>query len=276
MDNAAMIEEVFARLGFQTSVSVLIMTGALVAARVIPTIAFSPWMGGESVPTEVKVGLGLMLTIVLFPAVSERISEVPTGPLPFLLTLLKEVFIGVSLAFIISMVFDAARVAGHMVDVMTGAQQAQMQVPMLGQQGSIWSGFQLMLTVTLFLTMNGHHWVINILGDSLVLLPVDQFPRFSHGIWGFFELIMRVFGDLMRLGIALAAPGLLAAFLVDLSMGMVNKVAPQVQVFFMAMSLKPIVGALVMFVTLYEILSRIGGEFTFMLKLMQDAVRLLV
>jgi len=276
MDNSGMIEEVFARLGLQTSMSVLLMTGALVAARVIPTIAFSPWMGGESVPNEVKIGLGLMLTLVLFPAVSERISEVPTSALPFILTLAKEVFIGLSLAFVISLVFDAARVAGHMVDVMTGAQQAQMQVPMLGQQGSIWSGFKAMLTITLFLTLNGHHWVINTLADSLVLLPVDQFPRFSHGMWGFFELIMRVFGDLMKLGIALAAPGILAAFLVDLSMGMVNRVAPQVQVYFMAMSLKPIVGALVMFVTLYEILNRIGGEFTIMLRLMRDAVRLLV
>ena len=58
----------------------------------IPTIAFSPFLGGESVPQEVKIGLGLLLTIVLFPAVSERITEVPTGPLPFILTLAKEVF----------------------------------------------------------------------------------------------------------------------------------------------------------------------------------------
>lgn len=271
-----MIEEVFQRLGFQTSMSVIIMTGALVAARVIPTIAFSPFLGGESVPTEVKIGLGLLLTMVLFPAVSERISEVPTGPLPFILTMAKEVFIGISLAFIISLVFDAARVAGNLVDVMTGAQQAQLQVPMIGQQGTIWSAFKLMLTVTLFLSMNGHHWVISILGDSLVLIPVDQFPRFSHGMWGFFEQLMRVFGDLMRLGVALAAPGILAAFVTDLAMGMINRVAPQVQVFFMAMSLKPIVAGLVMFVTIYEILARVGGEFSLMLKLLQDAVRLLV
>jgi flagellar biosynthesis protein FliR len=252
------------------------MTGALVAARIIPVIAFSPFLGGESVPTEVKIGVGLTLTIVLFPAVSERISEVPQGALGFILTLSKEVFIGISLAFIVGMVFDAARVAGALVDTMVGAQQAQLQVPMIQQQAGLWSSFKLMLSIALFLTLNGHHVVIQTLGDSLLLLPVDQFPRFTFGMWGFFEQMMRVFGDLMRIGVALAAPGILAAFTTDLAMGMINRVAPQVQVFFVAMSIKPVAGALIMFVAVYEILTRVGNEFGHMLKLLTDAVRLLV
>ena len=276
MDVNSQVEQVFRNLGFQTSISLIIMTASLVAARVIPTIAFSPFLGGESVPTEVKIGVGITLTIVLFPAVAERVSQMPVGALPYILTLAKEVFIGISLAFIIGLVFDAARVAGGLVDTMVGAQQAQLQVPMIQQQAGLWASFKLMLTIALFLTLNGHHMVIQTLGDSLVLLPVDQFPRFGFGMWGFFELMMRVFGDLMKIGVALAAPGILAAFTTDLAMGMINRVAPQVQVFFVAMSIKPIAGALIMFVAIYEILRRVGNEFEHMLKLLFDSVRLLV
>src|SRR5687768_7505597 len=108
MDVNSQIEEVFRQVGFQTSISLIIMTASLVAARVIPVIAFSPFLGGESVPTEVKIGVGITLTVVLFPAVSERVSEMPVGALPYILTLAKEVFIGISIAFIVGMVFDAA------------------------------------------------------------------------------------------------------------------------------------------------------------------------
>ncbi len=269
------VDQVFQQFGINTSISMIIFTGALVAARVIPLIVFSPFLGGEVVPTEVKIGIGVTFSIVLFPAVAERISYVPASAIPFMLCFAKEVFIGISLAFVVSVVFDAARVAGNLVDVMSGAQMAQVMVPMFQQQATIYSTFKFMLTVTLFLTLNGHHWVINTLADSLILLPVDQFPRFSHGAWGFFELVARTFGDMLRIGMSLAAPGMIVSFMVDMAMGMINRVAPQVQVFFMSMSIKPLAAALVISVGVLQILERIHGEFEHMLKLLQDAVRML-
>lgn len=274
-DVSSQIDAVFAQLGFQTSLSMVIFTGALIAARIVPLIVFSPFLGGESIPNEVKIGLGVLLSVVLYPAVAERVSLTPTAAIPFIVTFAKEVFIGIALAFIVSLVFDAARIAGSLVDTMAGAQMAQVMVPMLGQQSTIYGTFKFMLAVTLFLTINGHHWVINALGDSLVLLPVDQFPAFSRGMWGFFDLLIRTFGDLIQIGIALAAPGMIAAFVTDIAMGAINRVAPQVQVFFMAMSIKPMAAALVTGVAILQILQRMGTEFEHMLRVLQDAIRLL-
>jgi len=270
------IDQVFAQFGFHTSISMVIFTAALVAARVVPVIVFSPFLGGEVVPPEVKIGVGVLLSIVLFPAVAERVSYVPHTPLPYILTFAKEVFIGISLGFVVNMVFDAARVAGNMIDTMGGAQMAQVMVPMFQQQTTIYASLKLMLAVTLFLTINGHHWVIQTLGDSLVLLPVDQFPSFSHGIWGFFDTVMRTFGDMLSVGMSLAAPAIITSFITDLGLGMINRVAPQVQVFFISMSIKPLAVALVMMVSVYAILGRMQLEFELMLKHLQDAVRLLV
>ena len=64
------VDQVFQQFGINTSISMIIFAGALVAARVIPLIVFSPFLGGEVVPTEVKIGIGVTFSIVLFPAVA--------------------------------------------------------------------------------------------------------------------------------------------------------------------------------------------------------------
>jgi flagellar biosynthesis protein FliR len=269
------LEQVFAEIGFKTNLSLVILTVALIAARVIPVIVMSPFMGGEAVPAEVKIGVGVMLSAVLFPAVSERVSQVPLQALPFIATLCKEIFIGISLAFVVSLVFDAARVAGNIVDTMSGASMAQVMVPMLQQQSTIYATFKVMLAVTLFLTLNGHHLIIEALADSLILIPVDQFPQFSHGMWGFFDLVLRTFADMLKIGLALVAPGMIATFVTDMAMGMINRVAPQVQVFFISMMVKPLAAALVVMLGVHMILTRMNEEFEHMLKMLNDAIRLL-
>jgi flagellar biosynthetic protein FliR len=259
----------------KTNLSLLIFTMALLLARVLPLIILSPFLGGEVVPTEVRIGLGVLISLVLFPAVSERITSVPISALPYIALMLKELFIGVALAFIVSMVTDAARVAGTVVDTMSGASMAQVMVPQIQQQVSLFSSLKIQLTVVTFLTLNGHHLVIHALADSLHLVPLDEFPRFSYGSWPFFELLLRVFGDMFKIGLALAAPAALSTFLTDLSLGMINRVAPQVQVFFISMAVKPVVAVMMGFVALHLVLGRIVEESAGMLKLLRDAIQLL-
>ncbi len=262
-------------VGFKSNVSMVIFTMALLLARILPVIVLSPVFGGEVVPTEVKLGLGVILGLVLFPAVSERVTEIPISALPFIATLLKELFIGVTLSFIASMVFEAAQIAGSLIDTVSGAQMAQVMVPQLGQQVSLFSSLKIQLSVVLFLTLNGHHLVIQALADSLLLIPIDQFPAFSHGAYPFFELVMRSFAELLKIGIVLAAPAFIAGFLTDLALGMVNRVAPQVQVYFISMGIKPMVTVAMMLVALHFVVDRLGIEFSKMLTLLREAIQLL-
>ncbi|HSP80025.1 MAG TPA: flagellar biosynthetic protein FliR [Myxococcaceae bacterium] len=269
------VSEVIARLTEQANFSLIIFTVGLLMCRIMPVLVLSPFLGGEVVPTEIKMGVGLTLSIVLFPVVSARMGAIPTSALPYIGLMLKEIFLGVALASIVSMVFEAARVAGNVVDTMSGSNNAQLYVPQLGQQVSLFSNLKVQLAVVLFLTLNGHHLVIQALADSLLTVPLDAFPRFSSGVWPFFEVFIRVFGDLLKIALALAAPATLAAFLTDLSLGMINRVAPQVQVFFISMAVKPLVGVVIVFISLGLIIDRMEVEFASMLRLLQDALRLL-
>lgn len=271
----AELDQVLAELGMKTNATLVILTMALLLCRIIPVLILSPIMGGETTPPDIKIGVGVTLGIVMYPAVADRVTLVPVTALAFIAVLFKEIFIGFTLSFIVSSIFEAARIAGTIVDTQAGAAQAQIHVPALAQQVTIMSSFKLMLAVTLFLTLNGHHIVIAAIADSLKVIPLDTFPRFGHGLWALFDLVIKVFGEMFAVGLALAAPAMIAAFLSDLALGMINRVAPQLQVFFISMAVKPLAATLMIFVAIHLIMERLNVEFEHTLKLMGDAVKLL-
>lgn len=275
MGNQHTLEALFAELGMKANMSMVILTIALLMCRVLPTVIFSPILGGDTTPSDVKLGLGLVISLVFYPVVQDRVTLVPTTALAFIAVLFKEVFVGLSLSFIVSTVFEAARSAGTFIDTQAGSAQAQVHVPAIQQQATIYSSFNMMLAVTLFLTLNGHHIVFEAIADSLAVIPLDRFPRFGHGLWAFFELILRVFGEMMKVAMALAAPAAIAALLADLSLGFINRVAPQLQVFFIAMALKPLVAALMTFCAIHLILWRMNDEFIHTLGWFKQAITLL-
>jgi len=269
-------EQLFAEMGMRTSVSLTILGVALLACRVLPLCIMSPFLGGDQIDPQVKIAVGVLLSIVLFPAIESRLGELPVRALPFIVLILKEVFIGTSLAFIVSFVFEAARIGGNLVDVMSGAQMAQVMAPMIQQQATIYATFKMMLATTLFMTLDGHHVVIQTLGESVLVLPIDQMPGFSRGMFAYFSIILRDFGDMLRIGLILSGPGMIVTFTTDLAMGMINRVATQLQVFFVAMAIKPLMAATMTFLVIYMILDRMKVEFGHMLSMMQEAVKLLL
>src|SRR6476661_6333173 len=131
------LQQVIDGLTEKTNVTLVILTVALLMSRVIPVIILSPFLGGEVVPTEVKIGIGVTLAIVLYPAVSDRITNIPFQAFPFVMLMLKELFIGVCIAFIVNIVFDAAQIAGGLVDMLSGMNMAQVYVPQLQQNVTI-------------------------------------------------------------------------------------------------------------------------------------------
>lgn len=269
------LEQVFAELGLRVNVSIVILTVALLMARVLPIITLSPFLGGDLLPTEVKIGLGLALCLLLFPAVSDQMPRIPTGALAYISLLAKELFIGFTLSFVTDMVFQAAQVAGHVADTMSGASNAQIMVPQSGHQVTLFSSLKMQLAVVLFLTLNGHHLVIAALADSLQMIPLDKFPAFHAGLWPFFELMIRVFAELLKVSLALAGPAFLASFLTDLTLGMINRVAPQVQVYFISMQIKPMVVTLMILVSIHLIITRLQVEFRHMFYLLERTLQLL-
>src|ERR1043165_9729332 len=133
------IEQLLAEMGMRPPGPPTILGGALTPCRVLPLCIMSPFLGGDQIDPQIKVGVGVLLSIVIFPAIEPRLGELPINTFAFVLLIMKEVFIGTSLAFIVSFVFEAARIAGNLVDVMSGAQMAQVMAPMIQQQATIYA-----------------------------------------------------------------------------------------------------------------------------------------
>lgn len=275
MDIQSLLVEVRNQLGIQHDLTQVMLAFALLMARILPVIMLTPFLGGESVPSEVRLGLGVLLGLVLYPLLIAQTRDVPVSPLIFIGLMLKELFIGVALTMVVNIIFDAANVAGGLIDIMSGTNQAQLMVPQIGSQVTLFANLNLQLTTVTFLTLGGHHLVINAFADSLALIRLDQLPHFSHGFWPFFDTVIRISGDMLRIALAISSPVLLATFLTDLALGMINRVAPQVQVFFVAMQIKPAVTVLIMFTAMHLILNRTVLEFGVMFRWLNKAIALL-
>src|SRR3954463_9528798 len=183
MTVADILLQLKSELGMQADFTHVTVTMALLLLRIVPVIILTPIIGGETSPTEVKLGLGLTLALVIFPSIADHVQYIPTTPLVFIALLLKELFVGYCIAFIVGRVFDAASAGGQLMDNMSGTNSAQMQVPSIGQSVSLYAAFKLQVFVTLFLTLDGHHLVIRALSESFQTIPLEGFPHFSHGIW---------------------------------------------------------------------------------------------
>ncbi len=267
--------QVRAEFGFQADFAHILAAMALLLLRILPVIILTPIIGGQTSPNEVKLGLGLIIALVIFPSVADGVGDIHIDPLSMVTLLLKELFVGFSIAFIVGRVFDAAAAGGQLMDNMSGTNSAQIHVPAIGQSVSLYSALKLQIFITLFLTLNGHHLVIMAIGESFQTIPIHTFPKFSHGMWPFIDLMMRVFGDLLRVALAISAPVLLATFLTDIALGMINRVAPNVQVFFISMQIKPAVTVLVLFTSMHLILLRGRDEFSLMFATLRKAIWLL-
>jgi flagellar biosynthetic protein FliR len=247
---------------------------ALVMGRVLPLTLIAPFLGGELVQSEVKIGVGITLGMILFPLVG---SGVPVPPMafPFITLLLKEVAIGGAVAFISSLVFEACRAAGTLVDTMSGSNLATALVPQIQQQASLFADLQFQLAVVMFLTLNGHHVVITALADSFRVVPINAYPQLSQGGWPLVQMLLTSTAQLMLMAVALAAPPALAIFLADVTFGLINRVAPQIQVFFLSMSVKPVIAVFITLTSLTVAMDVMGQDFGRLVADVDQAVGLL-
>jgi flagellar biosynthesis protein FliR len=266
------MDQLLHELGLRASFSNTLLLFGLLMGRIMPLILFAPFLGGPTAPSQVKLGVGLVLSMLIYPFVAA--TRLPPSALAFLVLLLKEVFIGYVLAFTATFAFEAARSAGTLVDTLSGANMATVFVPQIQRQATLFADVKFQLALVIFLALNGHHVVIQALAESFQAVPVQAFPRFEHGFWPLFEMVVRVSADLMIVSVALAAPAAIAAFITDVALGMVNRVAPQMQVFFISMAIKPLLVTVVTLAALTVLLERVLSLFHGMLNGVRHAVLL--
>ena len=257
------MSEMLARLGIHVDLEFILRLLGLILARFLGASMAIPFLGGQLIPGRIKFGLPLVFAIFIYPFIEPSIDpkQLPPIGLAFFGLAVKELFVGYSMGFIVALPFYATEAAGSFMDTQRGTTFAQTIAPFLGGQASLLGNLYILLFMTLFLGIGGNHMVIQGIGESYKTLPLFTVPATIRPESPFVDDVIRLSGDIFAIGLKISAPVVIAMFLTDATLGVVNRVAPNVQVFWLGMPIKTLSGLIIVFVAI-GFLSRIFGQFT--------------
>lgn len=245
-------------------------------ARILSFLVVVPFFGGAAVPARVKVATATAFVIILYPSLAASLPKdgtLPFGPIGFIALLAKEAFVGFTLGFVASLVFEAIQVAGRIIDFQRGSTIAEMFAPQLQTRVSELGQFKLQFAIVLFLSIGAHHYFIASLLKSFEIIPAFNFPKLTAGWSPAAESIAMMTGGVIAVGVQLAAPVMIALLLTDVFFGIVNRVAPQINVFFLSMPVKMAMGLFVVFLTLSIFRERYIFYFNESFKAFENVIR---
>lgn len=228
----------------------------LVFCRMSAFLVVSPIFSFRNVPNMLKIGLAFFVSFLIFAGLGGWQAALPGTP--YLYLILQETLIGLLLGFVAYLFFTAVQVAGGFIDHMIGLGMANVIDPMTGTQSPIIGNFKFFIGMLVFLGLNGHHYLLSALMHSYDWIPLSGgvFARIADGAVSTFlvESLARMF----YMAFQMAAPIVVAMFLVDVALGVLARTVPTFNVFVIGLPLKILTGFAVLFlaVTGFTVLFR--------------------
>ena len=219
---------------------------ALVLSRVAGIFGALPVFGGKRLPMQVKAVTVIMITLVCFPSLAIKPPEIPTDIFALVILLLREVMVGLMLAYIVQIIFAAVEFCGQIIGMQMGFTISQILDPTMGNQAQIMSVMQILLATLLFLSLNIHHIFIRAILDSFIAIPIGGWHINSDII----AFLVRRTSDVFIIGVRLAAPVMVALLLTSVALGIMARAFPQMNIFMVSMPLNIGIGFLILGLTL--------------------------
>ncbi len=205
----------------------------LTFTRIMATLIHVPVLAGRSVPNPIKLGLGLILAILLTPLNFIEFGRLGLDLLSFSAAIAKEILIGTLCGYAANLAFGALSIAGNLIGLGSGFAAAQILNPALEEQGTPLDQILVVTSILIFLAINGHHSFLLGLQKTFEVLPINSaLPRVAQ------EPLLRLTASLIKIGVQMSFPLLATLLLTDLALGLLARVAPQIQVFFLGIPLK--------------------------------------
>jgi len=222
-------------------------TFILVFARVSALFVSAPVFGSPSIPAQVKVGLSLVITYALVPVVRPTLgSVVPTTLYDGVVAIAGQIVIGLVIGFVVTLLFEAVRIAGGILDYQMGFTQAAIFNPQFNEAVSPVANFQYQYAIVIYLLANGHWLLLAALQRSFIALPAAHLALGGHAAGAMTDLTFQM----LVAAVQIAAPGAAVLLITDIAFAFLNRAVPQMQVYFVGMPVKILVGLGVLLVVL--------------------------
>lgn len=219
-----------------------IWSTALVFARVGAMLMLLPGFGEPAVPARIRLGFALVLAIAMAPALAASVPPAATTAWGMALQVASETLIGVMLGGAARMLISATATAGQIVGLEIGIAFAQTADPTQTQSGQLLAVFLAIMGVALIFATGLHHMFLQGVAGSYEVIALGVTPPVGDAA----ELALEATSTAFRVGFQIAMPVLAAGLIFRVGLGVLSRLIPQIQVFFVALPLQ-IMGGLVVF-----------------------------
>ena len=222
----------------------------LIFARLGTMLMLLPALGEAVVSSRVRLMLGLLLTLVMMPLIKDQYGALPKSLFGGMAVLIGEMIVGLFIGTSARLVMSATNVAGTVIAFQTGLAFAQSNDFVQGIQGAIIGSFLSIVAITLIFVMDLHHMLIAAMYESYTMFK----PGAILPLGDFAAMAVNTVASSFKVGIQLSAPFLVFGLIFYFGIGILSRLMPQIQIFFVAMPANIALGFL-LFMFLVSVIS---------------------
>lgn len=221
-----------------------------IVMRMSALVGLNPFLAREGVPLMFKGGMVLIFSVVAFTFENGRVP-VPNTTIELLVLFLKEFSLGVIFSLLMNVFLMVPTIGGSIIDTQMGLSMAQIYDPGSGATLTVTANYFSILATMIFFAANGHHTLVKIIVTSGQLVPYGN----AHISQDAIILVIQLFAECFLLSIKMALPVIAAELLGQVSMGVLMKAIPGINVFVINIDLKVLVGLVLTYILLPDISS---------------------
>ncbi len=215
-----------------------VFAGGLIFARLGAIIMLIPGLGESFIPPRIRLSLALAMAFMLLPVVGGLVPALPTSLSGVAGAVIKETLIGLMIGAILRLFMTSLATAGEVISIQTTLSFAQTTNPSLGQPTPTLGTFLGILGIVLIMTTDLHHLFLSAIVKSYSLFPFTRDIQVADAG----QLAVQTVGKSFSLGIQLAAPVIVFSLIFNIATGLIGRVMPQFQIFFVATPLMVLAG----------------------------------
>ena len=207
-----------------------VYVAGLIFARLAALVMTIPGIGDQTVPPRIRLAFAFLLTLMLVPVIAPQVPAVPSTVSGLAGGVIKEILIGLMIGTILRLFLGSLAVAGEIVSIQTTLSFAQTSAPGIAPGTPTLGTFLGLLGLTLIMTTDLHHLFLGAIVRSYTLFPFSRPVPVIDAT----QLAVQTITGSFKMGLQLAAPVVVFALVFNVAVGMVGRVMPQFQVFFVA------------------------------------------
>ena len=214
----------------------------LIFIRISTALISAPVFGSKVIPTLPKIFLSIILAYIVYLSIDRSaLTNIPTGYMLIILSI-KEAITGLIIGFMLQFVFWGVSYAGTLIGFDMGLTMAEVFNPSSEQSNNVVGEFLYYGALMMFFLINGHHYIISSLKYSFSVIPLGKFTLTKS----VYDLIVIYSASVFVIAVKIASPIMVSFFLVHIAEGIIARIIPQMQVFFVTQPIKIGVGLIVL------------------------------